>query len=40
MNEIVKLAIDAYNGRVEKYSVEQSQDVLRQALRPPPTILP
>jgi len=32
MNEIVKLAIDAYNGRVEKYSVEQSQDVLRQAL--------
>ena len=32
MNEIVKLAIDAYNGRVEKYSVDQSQDVLRKAL--------
>lgn len=32
MNEIVKLAIDAYHGRVEKYSVAQSQDVLRQAL--------
>lgn len=32
MNEIVKLAIDAYHGNVEKYSVAQSQDVLRQAL--------
>lgn len=32
MNDIVKLAIDAYHGRVEKYSVAQSQDVLRQAL--------
>lgn len=32
MNEIVKLAIDSYNGKVEKYSTEQSQDVLRQAL--------
>lgn len=32
MNEIVKLAIDAYKGTVEKYSVKQSQDVLRQAL--------
>lgn len=32
MKEIVKLAIDAYKGNVEKYSVAQSQDVLRQAL--------
>lgn len=31
-NEIVKLAIDAYKGNVEKYSVGQSQEVLRQAL--------
>ena len=32
MNEIVKLAVDAYKGNVEKYSVKQSQEVLRQAL--------
>lgn len=32
MKEIVKLAVDAYKGNVEKYSVKQSQDVLRQAL--------
>ena len=32
MKEIVKLAIDAYKGHVEKYSVGQSQEVLRQAL--------
>jgi len=32
MNEIVKLAVDSYNGRVEKYSTEQAQDALRQAL--------
>lgn len=32
MNDIVKLAIDAYRGTVEKYSVSQSQDVIRQAL--------
>lgn len=32
MKEIVKLAIDAYKGNVEQYSVGQSQDVLRQAL--------
>lgn len=32
MNDIVKLAVDAYNGRVEKYSVGQSQDALRAAL--------
>ena len=32
MNEIVKLAVDAYKGNVEKYSVQQSQDALRQAL--------
>lgn len=32
MNDIVKLAVDAYKGNVEKYSVGQSQDILRQAL--------
>lgn len=31
-NEIVKVAVDAYHGRVQKYSVSESQDVLRQAL--------
>ena len=32
INEIVKVAVDAYHGNVEKYSVGQSQDLLRQAL--------
>lgn len=32
MNDIVKLAVDAYRGSVEKYSVAQSQETLRQAL--------
>lgn len=32
MNEIVKLAVDGYKGNVEKYSVKQSQEALRQAL--------
>lgn len=32
MKDIVKLAIDAYKGNVEKYSNAQSQEVLRQAL--------
>lgn len=32
MNDIVKLAVDAYKGNVEKYSVGQSQETLRQAL--------
>ena len=32
INEVIKLAVDAYNGRVEQYSVGQSQDLLRQAL--------
>lgn len=32
MKEVVKLAIDAHKGSVEKYSTKQSQDVLRQAL--------
>lgn len=32
MNEIVKLAVDAWNGKVTKYSVDQSMEVLRQAL--------
>lgn len=31
-NEIVKLAVDSYRGTVEKYSVQQSQETLRQAL--------
>ena len=32
MKDIVKVAIDGYKGRVEKYSVGQSQELLRQAL--------
>lgn len=32
MNDIVKLAVDAYHGNVEKYSTKQSMEVLRQAL--------
>lgn len=32
IKDIVKVAVDAYKGRVEKYSVGQSQEVLRQAL--------
>lgn len=32
MKDIVKLAVDAYKGCVEKYSVQQSQELLRQAL--------
>lgn len=32
MKDIVRLAVDAYKGNVEKYSVRQSQDALRQAL--------
>ena len=32
MKDIVKLAVDAYKGRVEKYSTEKSQEVLREAL--------
>lgn len=32
MKNIVKLAVDSYHGKVEKYSVDQSQDVIRQAL--------
>lgn len=32
MNDIVKLAVDAHLGRVEKYSVAQANDLLRQAL--------
>lgn len=31
-NNIVKLAVDAYRGNVEKYSVSQSQDTIRKAL--------
>lgn len=32
MNELVKLALDAHNGAVQKYSVNEAQDALRQAL--------
>lgn len=32
MNEIVKLAVDAYHGNVEKYSVGQSLETLHAAL--------
>ena len=32
MNDIVKLAVDTYRGNVEKYSISQGSDVLRQAL--------
>lgn len=32
MYDIVKIAVDAYNGSVEKYSVDQSMEVLRKAL--------
>lgn len=32
IKEIVKLAVDAYKGNVEKYSTKQSQEVLRKAL--------
>jgi hypothetical protein len=32
MNDIIKLAVDAYHGNVEKYSTTQSMDTLRQAL--------
>lgn len=32
MNDIVKLAVDAYHGKVAKYSNDQSMDTLRQAL--------
>jgi len=32
MKDIVKLAVDAYRGTVEKYSAKQSNEVLRQAL--------
>ena len=32
MNDIIKLAVDTYRGKVEKYSVGQSQEALRQAL--------
>lgn len=32
MKDIVKLAVDSFNGRVEKYSKEQAQEALRKAL--------
>lgn len=32
MNEIVRLAVDAYHGKTAKYSVDESMDTLRQAL--------
>ena len=32
MNDIIKVAVDAYRGNVEKYSVGQSMELLRNAL--------
>ena len=32
MKDIIKIGIDGYKGTVEKYSIKQSQDALRQAL--------
>ena len=32
MKDIVKLAVDGHRGSVEKYSVDKSQEVLREAL--------
>lgn len=32
MNDIVKVAVDAYHGKVQKYSVDQSMEMLQQAL--------
>ena len=32
MNSVVKLAVDAYRGNVEKYSVSESMETLRQAI--------
>lgn len=32
MNDVVKLAVDAYHGNVEKYSMDKSMDTLRAAL--------
>ena len=32
MNDIIKVAVDAYRGNVEKYSVGQSMELLRKAL--------
>ena len=32
MNNIVKVAVDAYHGKVEKYSVEKSMELLNKAL--------
>lgn len=32
MNEIVRVAVDAYHGTPTKYSVGESMDTLRQAL--------
>ena len=32
MKDIVKLAVDGYKGRVQEYSVDQSQELIKQAL--------
>ena len=32
IKDIVKLAVDSYKGRVEKYSVADSQKLLKEAL--------
>ena len=33
MNEIVRLAVDAYHGTTTKYSKSESMDTLRQAIQ-------
>ena len=32
MNDIVRLGVDAYHGTVEKYSLKEANDTLREAL--------
>lgn len=32
MSDVIKVAVDGYNNRVKKYSVEQSQDLVKEAL--------
>ena len=32
MNDIVRLGVDAYHGSVEKYSLKEANDTLREAL--------
>ena len=40
MNEIVRLAVDAYHGVTTKYSVNESMDTLRRLWSLPTTVPP